>query len=74
MIKGYRLFIKLSSSENLAKVCKTELLNAISKCNIQIPDHPYRILITRGSVLGKTNTLLNLINHQPDIGKIYLHV
>ena len=38
-----------------------------------IPDHPYRILIIGGSVSGKTNTLLNLINNQPDIHKIYLH-
>ena len=38
-----------------------------------IPDHPYRILIIRGSGSGKTNTLLNLVNNQPDIDKIYLH-
>ena len=38
-----------------------------------IPDHPYRILITAGSGSGKTNTLLNLINNQPDIDKIYLY-
>ena len=38
-----------------------------------IPDHPYRILIVRGSGSGKTNALLNLINNQPDINKIYLH-
>ena len=38
-----------------------------------IPDHPYRILIIGGSGSGKTNTLLNLINNQPDIDKIYLH-
>ena len=36
-----------------------------------IPDHPYRILIIGGSGSGKTNTLLNLINNQPDIDKIY---
>ena len=35
-----------------------------------IPDHPYRILITGGSGIGKRNTLLNLINNQPDIDKI----
>ena len=47
-----------------------------------IPNHPYRILITEYRILteyfiknkfyyGKTNTLLNLINNQPDIDKIY---
>ena len=38
-----------------------------------IPDHPYRILIIGGSGSGKTNTLLNLINEQRDIDKIYLY-
>ena len=44
-----------------------------------IPNHPYRILIIGGSGSGKTNTLLNLINNQPDkikykINKIYLYI
>ena len=38
-----------------------------------IPDHPYRILIVGGSGSGKTNALLDLINNQPDIDKIYLY-
>ena len=38
-----------------------------------IPDHPNRILIIDGSGSGKTNALLNLINNQPDIDKIYLY-
>ena len=38
-----------------------------------IPDHPYRILIIGGSGSGKTNVLLNLIESQPDIDKIYLY-
>ena len=38
-----------------------------------IPDDSYRILIIGGSGSGKTNALLNLINNQPDIDKIYLH-
>ena len=33
-----------------------------------IPDHPYR-----GSGSEKTNVLLNLIENQPDIDKIYLY-
>ena len=37
------------------------------------PDHPYKILIIGGSGSGKTNVLLNLIENQPDIDKIYLY-
>ena len=37
-----------------------------------IPDHPYKILIIGGSGSGKANVLLNLIESQPDIDKIYL--
>ena len=38
-----------------------------------IPDRPHRILIIGGSGSGKTNALLNLMNNQPDIDKIYLY-
>ena len=38
-----------------------------------MPDNPYRALIVGGFGLGKTNTLLNLVNNQPDIDKIYLY-
>ena len=38
-----------------------------------IPDHPYRISIIAGSGSGKTNALINLINEQNDIDKIYLY-
>ena len=37
-----------------------------------IPSHPYRILIIGGSGPEKINTLLNFMNNQPDIDKIYL--
>ena len=40
-----------------------------------VPDHPYRMLITGGSGLGKTDALLNLIKKQDRdnlIDKIYL--
>ena len=33
----------------------------------------HRILIVEGSESGKTNPLLNLINNEPDIDKIYLY-
>ena len=39
----------------------------------KIPDHPYRILIIRGSGSGKTDSLFNLIRQQADIDKIYLY-
>ena len=38
-----------------------------------IPDHPYRILIIGGQGTGKTNSLLNLINNQSGIDKIYMY-
>ena len=38
-----------------------------------IPDHSYRILIIGGSETGGKNALLNLINIQQDIEKIYLY-
>ena len=37
----------------------------------EIPDHPYIILIIRGSESRKINSLFNLISQQPDIDKIY---
>ena len=40
---------------------------------LYIPDHLYRILIIGVSGSEKTNALLNLINNQPDIDKIYLY-
>ena len=39
----------------------------------EISGYPYRILIIGGSESGKTNSLFNLINQQPDIDKIYLY-
>ena len=38
-----------------------------------IPDHSNRVLVFAGTGSGKTNTLLNLINKQKDIDKIYLY-
>ena len=38
-----------------------------------IPDHPYRIIIIGGSGSVKRNALIDLINKQNDIDKIYLH-
>ena len=40
---------------------------------LYIPNHPYPIIIVGDSGSGKTNELLNLINDQPDIDKIYLY-
>ena len=38
-----------------------------------IPDNPFRTLIIWGSQSGKTNTLLDLLNNQTDIDKMYLY-
>ena len=40
----------------------------------QIPQCAHRILIIGCFGSGKTNSLLNLLNQQPDIRKIYLYV
>ena len=37
------------------------------------PYHPYRVLIIGASGYRKTNVLLNLIENQADIDKIYLY-
>ena len=50
--------------------------NNNKKCNEKwpyIPDHLYRIIIVGGSGSGKTNTLINLVNEQNNIEKIYLY-
>ena len=39
----------------------------------QAPNHPYRILINQKSECGKTNALLNLMNHKLYINKISLY-
>ena len=57
---------------NFDDVIKEETKEHNPNC-AQIPDHPYRILITGGSRSGKTNSLFNLINQQPDIDKLYLY-
>ena len=62
------------------KTCKMINLDSITNENDKkhnekwpyIPDHPYRILRIGGSGSEKANTLLDLINEQNDIDKIYL--
>ena len=39
----------------------------------QIPDHPYRTLMIRGSGSGETSLLFNPMRKQPDIDKIYFY-
>ena len=39
----------------------------------EVSDHPYRTLIVGGTGSGKTTTLLNLINYEPDIDNNFLY-
>ena len=57
---------------NLDEYTNEKKLEHNLKCP-DIADHPYRILIIGGSGSRKTNALLNLINNQLDIDKIYLY-
>ena len=60
---------KMISFDNCVNENKTEH----NKNWPHTPDKPYRILLIRGSGSGKTNLVLNLIEDQPDIHKIYLY-
>ena len=59
------------SNENKREHNSKWIFQIAHKANI--PDHPYRILVAGGFGSGKTNALLNLINNQSDIDKIYLY-
>ena len=66
--------IKMINFDDYVNENKTEQeLRSHNKNWLYIPDHPYRILIIGGSGSGKTNVLLNLIENQPDIDRIYLY-
>ena len=66
---------KKDTCKNMIKFDEIRKENAI-KHNAnwsQIPDHPCRIVIIGSSRSGKTNALLDVINHQPKIDKsIYM--
>ena len=49
------------------------ITNKNNKKWLYIPDHPYRILMIGGWKSGKKYALINLINEQNDIDKIYLY-
>ena len=55
---------------NFGDFVKEKIEKYNSNC-LQIFDHPYKILITGGSGSGKTNSLFNLITHQPDIDNFF---
>ena len=65
IIKQYKIF-------NFAYITKEDIKEHNPNWP-EVSDHPYRILIVRGSGSGKTNALFNLIDHEPHIDKIYLY-
>ena len=69
MLRKIRCSVKMINFDDYINENKTEH----NKNWPYTADHPYRILIIDGSGSGKTNVLLNLIENQPDIDKIYLY-
>ena len=64
--------MNVAIEENNSKMFKYVTNEDIKEHNInlpEIPDHPYKTLITEGFGFGKTNALLSLINIEPDIDK-----
>ena len=73
MLSKVRFNVKMINFDDYVNENKTEKeLRSHNKNCPYNPDHPYRILIIGGSGSGK-NVLLNLIENQPDIDKIYLY-
>ena len=56
---------------NIDYITKEDIKGHILKW-AEIPDHPYRTLIIGGSGSGKANVLLNQIDNELDVDKIYL--
>ena len=77
ILYGRKKLSKLSLQEN-SKVLNVDYITKkdIKEHNTkwpETPDHPHRILIIGGFGSTKTNPILNLINHEPDVEKIYLY-
>ena len=64
-------FKKIALSSNDDKIMQS--FDSIETYWLQIPGHPYRILIIGRSESRKTNSLFHLINEEPGIDKIYLY-
>ena len=57
---------------NFCYITKQDMKEHSPNC-LQILDHPYRMLIVGGYRSGKTNSLSNPVNHQPNNNKTYLY-
>ena len=69
IIKQYKNVTKMFNFDYITK----EDIKKHNPNGSEIPDHPYRILVNGVSGSEKTKALLNLINHELDIDKIYLY-
>ena len=67
VIKQYKKWLTLIMLQ------KKENIKEYNPNWLQILDHLYRILIIGTSRSRKTNSLFNLVSHQPNIDKIYLY-
>ena len=71
-MKQYNSNTKMMKIQNFDAVTN-EIIKEHNPNWPRISDHPYRISIIGDSRSGKTNSLLNLATHQPDIGRNHLY-
>ena len=66
-----KIYVKENIKRYNTKMFRKEDIKGLNPNWPEISDHSYRISVVGDSGSGKTNALLNLINHEADIDKIY---
>ena len=68
-----KIYVKENIKRYNTKMFRKEDIKGLNPNWPEISDHSYRISVVGDSGSGKTNALLNLINHEADIDKKFLY-